>query len=95
MTGDRMSEHCRSPEKAPYPLKKAREVFLEEAVFELGRSMGLGRQRTAHGCREAKEGLKKQFTTMACLLGSTFELCPETNFSQMPNLLLSKTIPQH
>lgn len=48
------------------------------------------------GAEEAKEGLKKQFTTTRLvLLGSAFELCPETNFSQMPNLLLSKTIPQH
>lgn len=90
-----MSEDCKSPKKAPYPLKSVREVFLEEAVFELGRSMGLGRPRTVHECREAKEGLKKQFPKTACLLGSAFELCPETNFSQMPNLLLSKTIPQH
>ena len=61
----------------------------------MGRSMGLGRLRTAQGCREAKEGLKKQFTMMACLLGSAFEPCPKTDFPPKPNLLLSETIPQH
>lgn len=96
MIGDReMSEDCRSPKEAPYPLKKVREVFLEEAVFEVGRSTGLGRLRTAQGRREAKEESKKQFTTMACLLGSVFEPCPKTDFPPEPNLLLSKTIPQH
>lgn len=98
IVGDReMTEDCRSPKEAPHPVKEVREGFLEEAVFELHRSMEVGKLRAANWGRETKEGLKRQArpTTMACLLGYTFELSPETKFPKKPNLLLSKTIPQH
>lgn len=41
MAGDRkMPEDDWSPGEAPHPVKEVREGFLEEEVFELGRSMG-------------------------------------------------------
>lgn len=45
-----MPEDCRSPDKAPYLVKKFREDFLEEGVFELGSRMGsrVGRLKAAH-----------------------------------------------
>lgn len=35
-----LKERCRSPEKAPYPVKKFREGFLEEGIFELDSRIG-------------------------------------------------------
>lgn len=37
-----LKERCRSPEKAPYPVKKFREGFLEEELFELDSRIGGG-----------------------------------------------------
>lgn len=61
MIGDReMPEDCRSPEKAPHPVKKVRVSFLEEGVFELGRRLGggktEGRAFKAEGQRKVHRG---------------------------------------